>query len=391
MSLVLNTNVTSLNSQDALTNTESSLQTAMERLSTGLRINSSADDPAGYAIAQGMTTQINGMQQATQNANDGVSLIQTASGALNQITANLQTIRQLAVEAANATNTGTDRADLNTEAQQLVQENDREASQTQFNGENLLDGSFSDQVFQVGANVGDTISVSSILNASSSALGTTTFYSTSVTGAAMTDPTGGANFADIAAGDLEINGVSVGAVAGQATAAGQAQALATAINNVSSQSGVQATVNADSDGIDLSSTSSAGIDITLGTSATATNTGLTAATTAATATVQTGYAGLDLSTAAGANQAMQLMDSALNAINTSQANLGAYQNRFQAAVSNLQTDQQNLTAARSGIEDTDYASETASMTQDQIMEQAGVAMVAQANQTPQLILKLLGD
>lgn len=389
MSLVLNTNITSLNSQDALTNTESSLQTAMQRLSTGLRINSSADDAAGYAIAQGMTTQINGMEQAAQNANDGVSLIQTASGALNQITANLQTIRQLAVEAANATNTGTDRADLNTEAQQLIQENDREASQTQFNGTNILDGSFSNAVFQVGANVGDTITVSSILNASSSALGTTTFYTTSVTGTALTAPSPGPDFANIAAGDLSINGVSVGAVAGQATVGAQAQALATAINNVSSQTGVSAQVNATNDGINLSSSSSAGITVTLGTSATAANTGLTAATTAATASVQTGYTGLDLSTAAGANQAMQLMDSALSAINTAQANLGAYQNRFQAAVSNLQTDTQNLTSARSAITDTDYASETATMTQDQIMEQAGVAMVAQANQTPQLILKLL--
>lgn len=389
MSLVLNTNITSLNSQDALTNTESSLQTAMQRLSTGLRINSSADDAAGYAIAQGMTTQINGMEQAAQNANDGVSLIQTASGALNQITANLQTIRQLAVEAANATNTGTDRADLNTEAQQLIQENDREAAQTQFNGTNILDGSFSDAVFQVGANVGDTITVSSILNASSSALGTTTFYTTAVTGAALTAPSPGPDFANIAAGDLSINGVSVGAVTGQATISAQAQALAAAINNVSSQTGVSAQVNGTNDGIDLSSSSSTGITVTLGTTATAANTGLTAATTAATASVQTGYTGLNLSTAAGANQAMQLMDSALSAINTAQANLGAYQNRFQAAVSNLQTDTQNLTSARSAITDTDYASETATMTQDQIMEQAGVAMVAQANQTPQLILKLL--
>lgn len=381
MSLVLNTNITSLNSQDALTNTESSLQTAMERLSTGLRINSAADDAAGYAIAQGMTTQINGMQQAAQNANNGVSLIQTASGALNQITSNLQTIRQLAVESANATNTDTDRADLNTEAQQLIQENDRESSQTQFNGENLLDGSFSNAVFQVGANVGDTITVSSILNASSADLGTTTFTSASVTGAAATA------FTAITAGDLTIDGTSVGAVAAGTDAVSQGANVAAAINTVTGTTGVTATADAVTGAVTLSSSTA----ITVGLSGTAStaDTGLTAAVTATTSSVQTGYSGLDLSTAAGANQAMQLMDSALSAINTAQANLGAYQNRFQAAVSNLQTDQQNLTSARSAITDTDYASETATMTQDQIMEQAGVAMVAQANQTPQLILKLL--
>lgn len=381
MSLVLNTNITSLNSQDALTNTESSLQTAMERLSTGLRVNSSADDAAGYAIAQGMTTQINGMQQASQNANDGVSLIQTASGALNQITANLQTIRQLAVEAANATNNDTDRADLNTEAQQLMQENDREASQTQFNGQNLLDGNFSNAVFQVGANVGDTITVSSILNASSAQLGSTTITSASVTGAAATA------FTAITAGDLTIDGTSVGAVAAGTDAASQGANVAAAINSVTGTTGVTAT--ADSSGKVTLSSGSAITVAFAGASATTADTGLTAGSTATTSTVETGYASLDLSTVAGANAAMTLMDNALSAINTTQAQLGAYQNRFQAAVSNLQTDQQNLTSARSAITDTDYASETAAMTQDQIMEQAGVAMVAQANQTPQLILKLL--
>ena len=142
MSLVLNTNIDSLLAQNSLTTSGSQLQSALQQLSTGLRINTAADDAAGYAIVQGMTSQINGMNQAVQNANDGVSLVQTASGALSEITNDLQSMRNLAVESLNATNSGTDRSDLNTQFQQLTQDIDSVAANTQFNGVNLLDGTF---------------------------------------------------------------------------------------------------------------------------------------------------------------------------------------------------------------------------------------------------------
>src|SRR5579862_9607425 len=175
MSLVLNTNLSSLSAQNSLTSSASQLSSALNQLSSGLRINTAADDAAGYAIAQGMTSQINGINQAARNANDGVSLAQTASGALQEVTNDLQTMRDLAVQSLNATNSSTDRADLDAQFQQLKADINSVATQTQFNGVNLLDGSFQGASFQVGANAGQTITVSSIGSAKSSAIGT--YYS----------------------------------------------------------------------------------------------------------------------------------------------------------------------------------------------------------------------
>src|ERR1700737_4312237 len=172
MSLVLNTNIDLLGAQNSLTNSGAQLSTALQQLSSGLRINTAADNAAGYAIVQGMTSQINGLGQAAKNANDGVSLAQTASGALTEIVTNLQTMRSLAVQSLNASNSSTDRADLDAQFQQLKADINSVASQTQFNGVNLLDGSFQGASFQVGANAGQTITVSSIGSAKSSAIGT---------------------------------------------------------------------------------------------------------------------------------------------------------------------------------------------------------------------------
>src|SRR5579864_9516062 len=172
MSLVLNTNYSSLVAQNSLTSSAGSLATALQQLSSGLRINTAADDAAGYAISQGMTSQINGINQASRNANDGVSLAQTASGALQEITNDLQTMRDLAVESLNASNSATDRADLDAQFQQLKSDINSVATQTQFNGVNLLDGSFQGATFQVGANAGQTITISSIGSAKSSSIGT---------------------------------------------------------------------------------------------------------------------------------------------------------------------------------------------------------------------------
>ena len=165
MSLVLNTNIDSLVAQNSLSSSGSQLSTALAQLSSGMRINTAADNAAGYAITQGMTSQINGLNQAANNASDGVSLTQTASGALSEVTSDLQTMRDLAVQSLNATNSTQDRADLNTQFQQLMADINNVATNTQFNGVNLLNGTFQGADFQIGANAGQTISVSSIASA----------------------------------------------------------------------------------------------------------------------------------------------------------------------------------------------------------------------------------
>lgn len=385
MPQVINTNIASLNSQRNLNVSQNSLSTALQRLSSGLRINSAKDDAAGLAISERMTAQIRGLNQAARNANDGISLAQTAEGALGEIGNNLQRIRELAVQSRNATNSDDDRAALQKEAAQLQAEINRVASQTSFNGTKLLDGSFSNKVFQVGANQGETISISGIANANDTALGT--YTRATVTGAAATA------FTAITAGDLTIDGgngkgaISVGAIAVNTTAAERAGSLRDAINSVSDQTGVYA-VNDTATTITLVSTSGTGITIAhAGASSTVATTGLAAATTA-TAT-NTGFNALNISTVAGADTAMQSMDAALKAVNSARADLGAIQNRFSSVVANLNTTAENLSASRSRIQDTDFAAETAALTRAQILQQAGVAMLAQANALPNNVLSLL--
>jgi len=377
MALTINTNVSSLNAQRNLNSSSMDLATSLQRLSSGLRINSAKDDAAGLAISERMTTQIRGMNVAMRNANDGVSLAQTAEGSLDSVSSSLQRIRELAVQSANATNSASDRAALNAEAQQLKSEIDRVATQTNFNGVKLLDGSFTNQTFQVGANSGETISVNSIVNAQSSALGTTT--SASVTGSAATA------FTAVTAGDLTINGVSVGGIAADTSAVERAGSLRDAINSVADQTGVYAT-NDTSTTISLTSTSAVVVAFA-GTSATAATTGLAAGTTATATT--TGFSTLNLSTVAGANTAIDSMDAALEAVNTARADLGAVQTRFESVVSNLAINSENTSAARGRIRDADFAAETASLSRNQILQQAGTAMLAQANQTSQNVLSLL--
>ena len=394
MALAINTNVMSLNAQRNLSSSGAELATSLQRLSSGMRINSAKDDAAGLAISQRFTTQIRGMDQAARNANDGISLSQTAEGAMGEIGNNLQRIRELAVQSRNATNSASDRAALNSEAQQLKSEIDRVAKDTSFNGTRLLDGSFTNQAFQVGANQGETISVASIVNASSAALGTstsapTTTYAASKVGVA---PVVGA----LAAGDLTINGTSIGAVVAGGTAAAQGTNVAAAINLQTATTGV--TAAADVAGIiTLTSTSASGVVIggaAANQAATQSRTGLTFGTTAATATVvagtaQTGFATLDISTVVGADNAMLAMDGALTAINSARADMGAIQNRFSSVVANLSSTTENLAAARSRIQDADFAKESAQLSRNQILQQAGTAMLAQANQASQGVLGLL--
>ena len=383
MAAIINTNVVSLNAQRNLSSSQNALATSLQRLSSGMRINSAKDDAAGLAISQRMTSQINGLNQAARNANDGISMSQTAEGALGEIGNNLQRIRDLAVQSRNASNSVSDRTALNNEVQQIKSEIDRVSSTTAFNGIKLLDGSFTNQAFQVGANVGETINISGLVNAQSSALGTTTTSSANVTGIAATA------FTAITAGDLTINGVSVGAVAAGGTAPVQGANIAAAINTKSALTNVTAT--ADAAGlVSLVNTSGSSTVVAFaGASASTAITGLTAGTTAATSATVAGFAGVDISTTVGADVAIAAMDSALSAINAGRADLGAYQNRFSSAVSNVQTTSENLTASRSRIVDTDFAAETATLSRNQVLQQAGTAMLAQANAMPQSVLALL--
>ena len=385
MASIINTNISSLTAQRNLSSSQNALATSMQRISSGMRINSAKDDAAGLAISERMTSQIKGLTQASRNANDGISLAQTAEGALGTIGNNLQRIRELAVQSRNATNSTDDRAALQKEVGQLKAEIDRVANTTSFNGTKLLDGSFTSQKFQVGANQGETVNVSGIANANTAALGSWTSvdtYSATTTGAAP------AGFGGITANAFTINGMGIGAVVAGTDAATQGANVAAAINKKSAETGVVATA-AGTGAITL--TSSGSTPITVG--GTLTNTGLTASTTAATITAagsaQTGFAGLSVDTVDGADNAMLAMDAALKSVNAARADLGAIQNRFESVVSNLSTTTENLSASRSRIQDADFAAETASMSRSQILQQAGTAMVAQANQLPQSVLSLL--
>jgi len=375
---VINTNVMSLNAQRNLSTSGAQLATSLQRLSSGLRTNSAKDDAARLAISERVTAQIRGMDQAARNANDGISLSQTAEGAMGEISNNLQRIRELAVQSRNATNSATDRAALNSEAQQLKSEIDRVASQTSFNGVKLIDGSFANQAFQVGANQGETISVSSIVNANSSALGS--YSRATVTGGAATA------FTAVTAGDLTINGTSVGGIAAASSATERASQVRDAVNSTSDTTGVYA-VNDTATTVTLVSTTADIAVAHVASPSSAAITGLTAATTSR--TTSTGFASLDISTTSGADAAMQSMDAALSAVSTARASMGAIQNRFSSVVANLSTTSENLSAARSRIQDADFAKETAQLTRVQILQQAGTAMLAQANQAPQSVLSLL--
>lgn len=386
MAAIINTNVISMNAQRNLNGSQNALATTLQRLSSGLRINGAKDDAAGLAISERMTSQIRGLNQAIRNSNDGISMSQTAEGALGEIGTNLQRIRELAVQSRNASNSASDRTALNNEVQQIKAEIDRVASTTTFNGIKLLDGTFTNQAFQIGANVGETISIASIVNAQSSSLGTTTTYSATVTGIAATGFAAPAD--NIVAGDLKINGVDVGAITAGGTAPLQGAAVAAAINLISGTTGVSAA--ADGAGlVTLTSTSSAGITVAMSGTANTARTGLTAGTTAATGTSAAGFASLKIDTTANADVAIASMDSALSALNAARADLGAYQNRFSSAISNLQTSAENLSASRSRIMDADFAAETAALSRNQVLQQAGTAMLAQANAMPQSVLSLL--
>ena len=376
MASVINTNVPSLNAQRNLSASQGSLNVSIQRLSTGLRVNSAKDDAAGLAIAERMNAQVKGLNVAARNANDGVSLAQTAEGALGKIGDMVQRIRELAVQSSNATNSSADRSALQEEVSQLKQEIDRVAGSSSFNGKKLLDGSFTAEKFQVGADAGENITIASITNASLAGMGVVNRASTQ-SSTAITDLTA------TVAGDLTINGTDIGVLAAAGTTQERQAQIVDAINRVSTTTGVGAFFDAANNKIAL--TSSATITLT---GAAGAKVGFVAADSA-TAAPSANMASLDISSYGGAQLAIQQADSALNQINGARAKLGAIQSRFENAVTNIQIASENTTAARSRIMDTDFAAETASMTRAQILQQAGNAMLSQANQLPQQVLSLL--
>lgn len=591
---VINTNIASLNSQRHLSSSQSSLDTSLERLSSGLRINSAKDDAAGLAISEGFTSQISGLDQAVRNANDGISLSQTAEGALDEITNNLQRIRELSVQSANATNSTSDREAIDQEVQQLLSEIDRTAAQTSFNGQKLLDGSFGEAVFQVGANAGETISMDFSDSMRTSGMGAIATMSSAAISLAPSEATAG-SYTTTAVTDFDFSGSTTAVTASAASYTTTADFsetdfettngvftigstevtldsdyadVAAVVADINTQldagsEGVTATIEnnklvftndtagnttaptpssitgitltgAATDGVDaVAATSDAiefsvdGNDVSIssnvsdidglvsnvqgqldaaasgayvvaegdvagtlsitkvatgaastapvvtdttgtltagGTSAAGADAGQTAATltladgdfsiqvgdadaveisgtfdsvedlaseinnsvtgvyasvdesgslkldststitvsgaesatggllgfSAATAEVVSGdLTGANVKTVESANEMIVRIDSALDSVNDQRSSYGAIQNRFESVVTNLQTTSENLSASRSRIQDADFATETANLTRAQILQQAGTAMLAQANSQPETVLSLL--
>ena len=398
MAATINTNVASLTAQRNLSASQSSLATSMQRLSSGLRVNSAKDDAAGLAIAERMNAQTRGLNVAARNANDGISLAQTAEGALGKVGDMLQRMRELAVQSSNATNSADDRKALQAEVSQLRDEIDRVAKQTNFNGAKLLDGSFSAATFQVGANAGENITVASLTNSSASGLSKVTYgeaTTAGVTTGAVTTLTA------ITAGDLAITvdgtEYELGAIGEARTAEERIGQTVEAINRRTSDTGVSAYLKKDdSTGTYTVELRSSKLDAS-GAAVTVTSGGFTTAATGITggeidAIASASTAGIDtlsIETVEDAWLAMKQIDDSIKQVNGARATLGAVQSRFENAVSNIMIQSENTSAARGRIVDADFAQETANMSKSQILQQAGTAMVAQANQLPQQVLSLL--
>jgi flagellin len=400
MPQTINTNNVSLNAQRNLNMSQSSLATSMQRLSSGLRVNSAKDDAAGLAIAERMNTQVRGLNVAARNANDGISLAQTAEGALGKVGDMLQRMRELAVQAANASNSAEDRKALQAEVTQLRDEIDRVAKGASFNGKKLLDGSFTAATFQIGANSGDSITVGSLTDTRATSLSKVAYAQNTVASFnANTVITAAATA--IADGTLDITVAGVTTELGAIPAAGSGQErlgqVVEAINRKTSDTGVSAFLvdgGAGNFTVELlsSKTDAAGVALVPSFSAgfTAADTGFAPPTlTAASAAQSKGVDTIDVTSDKNAWIAIKKLDSALDQVNNSRGTLGALQSRFENAVANIQIQAENLSAARGRIMDADFAMETANLSRAQILQQAGTAMVAQANQLPQQVLSLL--
>ncbi len=402
MALTVNTNVASLNTQRNLSNSANALQTTMQRLSTGSRINSAKDDAAGLQISNRLASQISGLNVAVKNSNDGISMAQTAEGALQQSTNILQRMRDLSLQAANGSNSDTERGALNDEVTQLKKELDRISNTTTFGGRQLLDGTFGIASFQVGAAANEIISVGIDKMNTESLKGN--YFETAFTAAtAGATVSGGVGTVEIttsaAAGGGTARTVTVDVALKKGDSADVVtEKIAAAINDANLGIGIskdaagawQAVIKADSEG---------GIAVTnigafTNPAAPATATGAARAAqnlSAVTPVADTAnrVKDIDISDAAGAQSAVLVIDDAIKQIDAQRADLGAVQNRFENTIANLQNIGENVSAAKGRIQDTDYAAETAALSKNQILQQAGTAILAQANQLPQAVLSLL--
>ena len=399
MSLVINTNVSSLTAQNNLSKSQSALATATQRLSSGLKINSAKDNAAGFAISTRFTTQIGGIGQASSNASDAISLAQTTESALDEVTSNLQAIRDLAVQSANGNYTADDRKAIDTEVQQRLSEITRIANQTDFNGTKVLDGSAGTLSFQIGANVGQTISISLGGGAKTSQLGQVAEVSTGDISGAFKDASGNATTLDLS--KISVTGADGKAIKLTGTAS-SLQDVSDAIN-AANVDGTSAAVSADGKGINIYSTGTVSLNDTGAASGTASATGsifagatsvngsstLTTSGTAVTAVASGSLQGGDVLSVDDSNALISRIDVALSSVSTLTSNLGAIQNRFQSTISTLSAEQDNLTASQSTIQDADFATETANLSKAQILQQAGISVLSQANSQPQQVLKLL--
>lgn len=389
MGLSINQNIAAVNSYRNLSNTQNDLSKSLEKLSSGFRINRAADDAAGLAISEGLRSQVGGLKVAARNAQDGISVVQTAEGALTETHAILQRVRDLAVQAGNDSNNAEARKNIDTEATQLVSELDRISKSTNFNGTNLLDGTAGGGSgklqFQVGAD-GDANSqitvdlsganikaIAADLSTGSLAVGGTEF---TVSTAALT---ASAYTFSVDNGSGVTSDIAVTLATAPTSVQGLADALAADTNfNANFSVNVIKDANGAATGISVKALNGGDVDVT------APGAGLAAGTQVANT-----QQGLDFSSAAAAQASITKIDEKISSVSTARANLGALQNRFEHTVKNINVSVENLSASESRIRDTDMASEMVSFTRAQILSQAGTSMLAQANQIPQGVLSLL--
>jgi flagellin len=393
MALSVNTNISSLNAQRNLTKSGGDLATSMQRLSSGMRINSAKDDAAGLQISDRLTSQINGLGVAQRNANDGISMAQTAEGAMQESTNILQRMRELSLQSANGSNSTEDRDALQKEVSALQTELTRIAETTSFGGQSLLDGSFGTKAFQVGSNSSETISVG-LKDISADVIGDTSTHAISA---------GALVAADLSASEIGNGGsITISYLSSTGATAQDIEvdmSAVTATGMTTDMDTIDSAMNAALNGLGVSSVGGALTGSLISSTAElnmvltkADGTGSAAAATqgvSISTAVVNQVDDVDIGDQVGAGAAVRTIDNALAEINESRANLGAIQNRFGHTINNLANVSENVSASRSRIQDTDFAVETASMTKSQILQQAGTSILAQANQLPQAALSLI--
>lgn len=384
MSSFINTNMASLNTQRNLSSSQSAMSQSIQRLSSGMRVNGAKDDAAGLGIANRMDSVIRGQNVAVRNSNDAISFSQTQEGALSKVNDSLQRMRELAVQSSNSVNGSDDRTSMDTEFKQLQSEITRVVSGTQFNGKSVMDGQT--QQIQIGAGTTDGIDTIQMTGTDFTAATSATAKAAAVGGSVL-------GAAKAALGTLTTGGtISYDAVTGQATSAGTASTLDQDKVDAYNTAQAAALISTAAGGLDKASgaaAGTAGITFNTETGAAETDTTATQADTTLVAAYNTGLSSTGIDTPEGATAAIKKIDEAIKEVSTASTNAGAMQNRFAAVISTLQTSTENQTAAKSRIMDTDYAAETGTMARNSILQQAGMAMLAQANQLPNGVMALM--